>query len=223
MRTLEVEEARAFYDRFGSKQDRQSFYEAPALETLVARCALAQAHAVFELGCGTGRLAEMLLREHLPADACYLGVDISSTMITLASQRLAPFASRARVRQVEGEPRFPLEDASVDRVISTYVLDLMPEPAIRQALCEARRVLAPGGLLCLAGITNGTSAASRAVMGAWQWLFARKPSWLGGCRPLALEGFLSNGWEIRFLRTIVACGIASEVVIASPKPDTPAR
>lgn len=220
MRTLGIDEARDFYDRFGTKQDRQSFYEAPALDALVAHAALGEARSVFELGCGTGRLAEMLLRKHLPPDTRYLGVDISSTMIALASRRLAPFAPRACVRQVAGDPRIPIGTGSVDRVISTYVLDLLPEPAIREVLSEARRVLVPGGLLCVAGITHGSTAASRAVMGAWQWLFARKPAWLGGCRPLVLEDFLSRGWEIRFHRTLAAFGIASEVVVARAAPQT---
>jgi len=217
---LTRQQAQDFYDRFGSKQDRQSFYEVPALDALVAHAALPEARSVFELGCGTGRFAETLLARHLPPDARYLGVDISSTMIALAARRLAPFASRARVQQVAGEPRFPAADGAFDRVISTYVLDLLPEPAIREVLCEARRVLAPGGLLCVAGITHGSTATSRAVMGAWQWLFARKPAWLGGCRPLALEDSMSDEWEIHFRGALVAFGIASEVIVARAAPRT---
>lgn len=221
--TLPVEEARVFYDRFGAKQDRQAFYEAPALEALVAHAALPQARSVFELGCGTGRLAEAMLRGSLAPQARYLGIDISSTMIGIAAPRLAPFAPRAEVRQVSGEPRFPVPDESVDRVISTYVLDLLPEAGIREVLSEARRVLLPGGLLCIAGITRGSTPASRIVMGAWQRLFDCKPSWLGGCRPLELEPFLADGWEMRFRRTFVAFGIASEVIVATPGERVPGR
>lgn len=90
-------EARAFYDKFGSKQDSQAFYEAAALDQLVENSSFATAQSVFEFGCGTGRFAFDLLQRHVPADAVYRGVDISSTMVRLASARLAPFGERAAV------------------------------------------------------------------------------------------------------------------------------
>lgn len=216
MPTLTPDEAKAFYDRFGSKQDSQAFYELPALQRLVASSSLEDAHAVFEFGCGTGRLARELLERHLPPDAVYRGVDLSRTMVELAASRLAPFAGRAAVEPAPDEPAFPLADASVDRVLSTYVLDLLPDPAVRQFLAEARRVLRPEGLLCLAGITHGVTPLSRAVMGVWGWLAARRPAWVGGCRPVSLQEHLSRaGWTLRFHTVVVAWGVASEVTVAS--------
>lgn len=215
-RTLTVEEARSFYDRFGGKQDRQAFYEAAALQALADNGDFGAARSVFELGCGTGRFAAQLLRDRLAPDATYLGIDLSATMVRLASERLASFGPRARAVPASGDVRFPLQDASVDRVLSTYVLDLLPEDAIRRALSEARRVLRPGGLACFAGITHGTTPASRVLMSAWQRLFDRKPDWLGGCRPLALARLLGPDWRIRTHRVVVAWAIASEVLVAAP-------
>ena len=54
-RTLDLEQARAFYDRFGARQDRQAFYED----------AFERARGVPEFGCGTGRFAEVLVAERL--------------------------------------------------------------------------------------------------------------------------------------------------------------
>ncbi len=62
------EQVRAFYDRFGAKQDSQAFYEDAATADLILNAELGAARAVFEFGCGTGRFAEKLLAEHLPAD-----------------------------------------------------------------------------------------------------------------------------------------------------------
>ncbi len=45
------------YDRFGRRQDPQGWYEDAALERLIALGRLAEARAVCEFGCGTGRLA----------------------------------------------------------------------------------------------------------------------------------------------------------------------
>lgn len=217
MRTLTPEEARTFYDRFGRKQDSQTFYEAPALDALVTNAALADAGRIFEFGCGTGRFALELLRRRLPRTALYCGVDLSTTMVRLASKRLAPFGPRAFVALASGEPMLPRRDASVDRFISTYVLDLLPDSSVRHVLVEARRVLRPGGLICLAGASHGTTAVSRLVMRSWQWLFARRPMWVGGCRPIELADFLpSSAWDVRFHTVVIAWGVASEVLIASP-------
>jgi hypothetical protein len=60
-RMLSHEQAQAFYERFGKKQDWQRFFEDAAVADLIEHLALAQANSVIEFGCGTGRLAESLL------------------------------------------------------------------------------------------------------------------------------------------------------------------
>ncbi len=218
MRTLTPDEARTFYDRFGTKQDRQAFYEAAALEALVANSDFGTARSVLEFGCGTGRFAREILERRLPPTARYLGVDLSSTMVRLASERLSPFADRASVLPASGDPVLPATDGSIDRFVSTYVLDLLPEAGVRRVLGEARRVLRPGGLLCLAGIAPGTTPLSRFVMGTWRRIFDVNPAWVGGCRPTRLtEYVLPEQWDIRFRSVVVAWGVASEVLVAAPR------
>ena len=160
-------EAKKFYDRFGSKQDAQAFYEDAALDDLVAHAAFEQANSLVELGCGTGRFAQRLLDLHLPATATYLGTDLSQTMIALAERRLVPYKVRARVMLTDGATHLPLPDRYADRVISAYVLDLFSESDIRDVIAEARRVLVPGGKLCLVGLTHGKTIVSRIVSTLW--------------------------------------------------------
>ena len=161
MGTLSYAEAKRFYDRFGARQDRQAFYEDPAVDEMIAHSRLEAATAVCEFGCGTGRLAARLLADILPANATYLALDISDEMLRLATARLAPWAGRARVAQTAGAPQIPHGDAGFDRLISAYVLDLLSDDDIAALLAEANRVLRPGGLLCLAGLTFGTTQWSR--------------------------------------------------------------
>lgn len=219
MRTLTPEEAKAFYDHFGAKQDRQAFYEAPALRALVANSSLPEATSVFEYGCGTGQLAATLLREQLSPSASYLGIDISTTMTRLASDRLAGFSPRASIQQVEpSTTALPAGSATADRFLSTYVLDLLPDAAVRRVLAEAARILRPGGLLCLAGVTHGATILSRVVMSGWRLLFNRRPAWVGGCRPTSLSHFVTpDAWATHCHQTVVSWGIASEVLVASPR------
>jgi SAM-dependent methyltransferase len=72
---------------------------------MIAHAAFDSAHSVFEFGCGTGAFAARLLQHHLPADASYVGLDISDTMVLLAQERLKPWSERARVHQSDGTPR----------------------------------------------------------------------------------------------------------------------
>ena len=221
MRTLTPQEAKSFYDDFGSKQDSQTFYEERALDELVSHAALREAQSVFEFGCGTGRFALQLLERHLPATAHYLGTDISSTMVDIAARRLARFAPRASVTLANEEPSLPVRPASIDRFVSTYVLDLLSAPDQQRLLAEARRTLEPGGLLCLCGITPGVTARSRVVMSVWRWLFARSPRLVGGCRPIRASDYLSqDAWRLLYRTVVVAWGVASEVVIATPLEPT---
>jgi SAM-dependent methyltransferase len=213
--TLTPAEARAFYDRFGSKQDSQGFYENPALDDLVTHARFAEATRVFEFGCGTGRFAARLLAEALPASATYVGCDLSATMVGLARQRLSGHPVRAQVLQADGSARIPLPDHSVDRVVSTYVLDLLPDAAIGEVLREAHRVLATGGRLCLVSLTFGTTLLSRLVTAAWNAVFGWRASLVGGCRPISLAQALdASGWELEHRDVVSAFGVASEVVVA---------
>lgn len=210
-------QARTFYDRFGIRQDSQAFYEDAALDDLVSHAAFEQAESVFEFGCGTGRFASQLLTRHLPGTARYLGVDISQTMIDIARPRVATYGERARVKRSDGAIAFPLPAASVDRVVSTYVLDLLSDADILEALSEARRVLAPGGTLCLVGLTRGTGLVSKIVSGLWSLIFRLHAPTVGGCRPIRLVTRLDTAaWRVDYHHVVTRFGVPSEVLIATP-------
>lgn len=99
-RMLTHQQARAFYDRLGAKQDWQAFYELLATNNLSAHAGFDQTQSVFEFGCGTGAFAECLLSSHLPPHA---------TAMREAHLILATVAQRYRLRlgtdvRVEPEP-----------------------------------------------------------------------------------------------------------------------
>jgi ubiquinone/menaquinone biosynthesis C-methylase UbiE len=216
--TLTPSEARTFYDKFGEKQDTQGFYENPALEDLIVHADFQYAQKVFEFGCGTGKFAERLLQKHLSSSARYLGCDVSSTMIDLATQRLAPYAERAKVVRSHGSIRFPLSDHSVDRVISTYVLDLLSEEDILLVFAEAHRVLTAGGKLCLVSLTKGVTLPSKIVSLIWMTLFRIRASLVGGCRPIRLESYFNQElWQLEYQNLLTPFEVPSEVFILTKR------
>jgi ubiquinone/menaquinone biosynthesis C-methylase UbiE len=215
---LTPEQAHRVYDRIARAQDWQRFYEDAATVDLVAHADFEAAHAVVELGCGTGRFAASLLARHLPAGATYLGVDVSPRMVALTTDRLRPWSDRATAALVAGDGRMPAADGAADRYVANYVFDLLSAKAAGAALADARRVLAPGGSLCATGLTPGDQGLAGVVSRAWAGVWARWPALVGGCRPIRLVDALVPGeWEIRHHRVVVAWGIASEVVIAAPR------
>lgn len=216
--TLTSSQAKKFYDRFGKKQDAQAFYEDAALNDLIAHAHFESASSVFELGCGTGRFAARLLEQHLSPSALYEGVDVSTTMIDIARDRLAPFAPRAKVSLSDGAMTIPLADHSIDRFVSTYVLDLLSEQQIHQVIKEACRVLTKDGKLCLVSLTGGNTVISRTISGLWSMVFQLSASLVGGCRPVRLESFVDQTlWSIEHQHVASQFGIPSEVLVACPK------
>ena len=100
---LSHEQAKRFYDRMAAIQDAQYFLERAALADLVGNLEPAGTERWIEIGCGTGRFIEELFVRYLPPDACYVGFDISETMVKLALSRTARFGSRAAIRQTNGK------------------------------------------------------------------------------------------------------------------------
>jgi len=215
---LTSSEAQTYYDRFGKKLDSQGFYEAPALDDLIAHGGFGDAQRIFEFGCGTGKFAARLLSEELLPTASYLGCDISPVMVGLAAQRLKAYPERAKVRRSNGTAHFSLPDHSVDRVISTYVLDLLSEENIRTFFAEAHRVLTPGGKLCLSSLTRGITLPSRIVSSLWMAIFRIRPSLVGGCRPIRLGSYVDRDrWQIEHRKVLIPFGVPSEVLLLNAK------
>lgn len=206
-------QARRFYDRLGRGQDLQAFYEDRAVGELLARGRLDQARAVFEFGCGTGRLAARLLGQHLPAGARYLGADISDTMTSLTKARLRPFGTRAAIIQADGTRPLPLTNGAFDRFLTIYVLDLLGAAEATAIIAEARRLLQPGGLLEAVSLTHGATAPARLVSRAWTATWSRAPVLTGGCRPVSVLPLL-DGWHIEHHALASAWALTSEVVVA---------
>jgi len=208
-------QARRVYDRIGSRQDSQAFYEDRATTLLLQHGVFESAQAVFEFGCGTGRFALRLFKEYLPPAARYHGVDVSPKMVELAQQRLAEYSPRAAVSLTDGRSASSEPMHAYDRFLSNYVFDLLSEEDIRSTLREAQRILCPNGLLCLAGLSTGVGPVSRAVEKMLKWVQAHRPALVGGCRPLDLLPFVRGpDWDVQFHQKVVAFTITSEALVA---------
>jgi arsenite methyltransferase len=104
---------------------------------------------VLDLGCGAG--TDLLIAAQMAGpDGRAIGVDMTAAMLERARASADEMAlDRVELHEALIEA-LPLEDASVDVVISNGVIDLVPD---KQAVFdEIDRVLRPGGRLQLADV-----------------------------------------------------------------------
>jgi arsenite methyltransferase len=114
---------------------------------------------VLDLGCGAG--TDLLIAAQMTGpEGRVIGVDMTAAMLA----RAAASAGEIAVTNVELHESLiealPLEDASVDVVISNGVIDLVPDK--EAAFAEIDRVLRPGGRLQLADVVVHTEVSEDA-------------------------------------------------------------
>jgi ubiquinone/menaquinone biosynthesis C-methylase UbiE len=215
-RYLTPEQAASVYDRIGQWQDTQAFYERPAVDAMVQAGRFGRATDVVEVGCGTGALADRLLTMQLPDDARYTALDVSATMLGLARDRLRGWGERVLVDGINGHDPWPVPDSSADRVVATYVLDLLSPAATTAFFAEAARVLRQDGVVTTVSLTGGTGGLARVVSAGWSALWRIHPRLTGGCRPVDTGALLPPGWQVHTHLVVTSWAITSSVLVAGP-------
>jgi len=148
---------------------------------------------VLELGIGSGvnlPLYSASVRE-------VIGLDPSAKLLEMAGEAARPLARPIELLEGSAET-IPLDDASVDTVVSTWTLCSIPD--VTRALAEVRRVLNPSGQFLF--VEHGRSPDANVR----RWQDRLTPMWkrlAGGCHlnraiPELLQG---AGFHIERLET----------------------
>lgn len=106
---------------------------------------------VLDVGSGGG-IDTILAARAVGATGRVIGLDLLDEMCARARDHSIQACVDGWTEFVRGEmERIPLSDASVDVVISNGVINLSPRKS--RVLAEIRRVLKPGGRICIADLT----------------------------------------------------------------------
>ena len=98
-----------------------------------------------DVGCGTGRLLAFL-HDAWPGMK-FTGLDLSPPYLAEARRLIG---RTARVKLIEGAAeKLPFDDASLDLVVSSFLMHELPETIRQQVLAEMARVLKPDGLVVI--------------------------------------------------------------------------
>ncbi len=175
---------------------------------------------ILEIGVGTGyALKEIAAAVGSGGRAC--GLDITPRMLELTEKRLRRAELNDRVNLFEGDARkIPYEDGKFEAVYMAGTLELFDTPDIPKVLGEIRRVLKPGGRLCVASLTREGREKSLFVR-IYELVHRIFPGY-ASCRPIYVEDSLKEaGYRINKSQEYLLYGFTPWIiVVASPEVDS---
>ena len=161
-----------------------SFYQRHILPRLLHMVMQQEAMVPFRrrvIGAAEGRVLEVGIGSGLnlplygPSVRSVIGLDPSPELLRMARDRAATALVPVELLEASAET-VPLDDASIDTVVTTWTLCTIPDAP--RALSELRRVLRPGGALLF--VEHGRAPE----FGVARWQDRLDPMWrrlAGGC------------------------------------------
>ena len=183
---------KSFYDRISGAYDLiadggEHKARERGLEVLNVRAG----ESVLEIGFGTGHSLATLARAVGEAGRV-VGIDISSGMRDVASQRLQKEGIANVDLQVAETPPIAADSNSFDVVTMSFTLELFPLEQIPAVLAECRRVLKPGGRPGIVSMATPRESEKESLLErTYVWMHQNFPH-IVDCQPIPLEQLVAD-------------------------------
>ena len=171
---------------------------------------------VVDVGGGTGFCTQGIVNFVDPTNVTLL--DQSPHQLAKARKK----ANLQGVTIVEGDAEdLPFPTDSADRYVSAGSIEYWPEP--QRGICEAYRVIKPGGLACMIGPVHPTYPLSRAMADIWM-LFPTEEEYITWFTAAGFEDVkvhrIGPKWYrgVRRHGVIMGCSVTGTKPVAGPSP-----
>lgn len=156
--------------------------EEQALQTILRWADIQDGQNLLEAGVGTGRLFSRLIPNNKTGKN--IGIDLSDAMLEKSRKKCSGLSNKQLLKA--DITALPDNLGNFDRIISSYVLDLLPASLYPAILNRFRSMLKPDGSLIIAYMEAGESPAHR----FWNWIAITFPRLMTHCRPIDLKTYL---------------------------------
>jgi ubiquinone/menaquinone biosynthesis C-methylase UbiE len=166
---------------------------------------------LLEIGCGTG--ANLVrLGQQVPGNL-KLGLDLSFGMCQVAQRKLSHYSCE-HIYPLEGNAiKLPFSTRRFSATLCCFSLEIIPANHLPIALEEIRRVLNPGGRLCVAAMAE--EEQDGLMMRMYRWSMRQFPQ-VVDCRPIRLATILNEaGFELLQNQLLSLWGLPVRLILVN--------